>query len=86
MATHMQAETKVVNGFFIHLVVYCLVVVALGVMNYQRNPDNLWFLWVVGGWGVGVALHAATVFMRPEKRQQMVERTEHRMERREARH
>ena len=85
MATHVQAERKVVTGFFIHLGVYAVIIAVLGYMNYERNPDNLWFLWVAGGWGVGILLHAVNVFGRPAKREHMIQQTQDRMDRRETR-
>ena len=85
MTTHAEAEHRVTTGFGIHLIVYLLVVGGLAAMNYQRNPDNLWVLWVAGGWGLGVALHAVNVFLRPAQREKMIARTAERMDRREAR-
>ena len=46
MVTHQQAEHRVNAGFWIHMACYIVVVSALAVLNYQRNPDNLWVLWV----------------------------------------
>ena len=45
------------RGFLIHLGVYVLVVGLLAALNLYRNPSNLWFVWVVLGWGIGVAAH-----------------------------
>lgn len=80
MDTHQQAEERVNNGFWIHLGCYILVISGLAVLNYQRNPDNLWVLWVAGGWGIGVIAHALAFFT---KRGTMIDRTEARMNRRE---
>jgi hypothetical protein len=59
-----------------------MVVGSLAVMNFMRNPDRPWVLWVAGGWGLGIAIHAAMFFTR---RQKMIERVDARMEKREAR-
>ncbi len=53
MVTHQQAVERTSAGFWIHLACYIIVVSGLAILNYQRNPDNLWVLWVAGGWGIG---------------------------------
>jgi|GEM_PF-891668 len=82
MVTHKQAEDRVNARFWIHLACYIVVVSALAVLNYQRNPENLWILWVAGGWGIGIAAHAMAFF---SNRGKLIGRTEVRMERRESR-
>lgn len=82
MVTHKQAEDRVSTGFWIHLGSYVVVVSSLAVLNYQRNPDNPWVLWVAGGWGIGLAGHALAYFT---NRPKLVDRAEERMERREER-
>lgn len=85
MVTHQQAEERVRLGFWIHLAAYVIVVSALAVLNYSRNPDNLWVLWVAGGWGLGIAAHAFAFFS-DQGRERLIRRAEARMERRAARH
>lgn len=82
MVTRQQAEDRVNAGFWSHLFSYIVVVSALAVLNYQRNPDNLWVLWVAGGWGIGIVAHALAYF---SDRGKMVDRTIARMDRREQR-
>jgi hypothetical protein len=84
MATHQQASDRVQAGFWIHLACYLAVVSGLAILNYERNPDNLWFLWVAGGWGIGIVIHALAFFS-DEGRARMIDRTEARLDRREAR-
>ncbi len=83
MATRTQAEDRVNSGFWIHLACYIVVVSALAVLNYRRNPDNLWVLWVAGGWGIGIVTHACTFFT---NRGKLIDRVEARMDRQEERH
>ena len=86
MVTHKQAEDRVNAGFWIHVGCYLAVVGGLAVMNYRRNPDNLWILWVAGGWGIGIAAHAMAFFSNREKLiDRAVERIDHREERQERR-
>lgn len=84
MMTREQAEERVAVGLWIHLAAYVAVNTGLAALNFSRNPDNLWFLWVVGGWGIGIAAHAAAYFI-PEGRERMIERTTARVERRQQR-
>jgi hypothetical protein len=85
MTTRQQAEERVQMGFWIHLAAYVLVVGGLAVLNYTLNPDNLWVLWVAGGWGIGIVAHAIA-FTFADSHDRMVERTQLRLDRREARH
>lgn len=82
MVTHKQAEDRVKTGFWIHLACYIVVVSALAVLNYWRNPENLWIFWVAGGWGIGIVAHVMASFSSREK---MIDRTKVRMQHREAR-
>jgi hypothetical protein len=92
MATHQEAKDRVQAGFWIHLACYLAVVGGLAALNLQRNPDKLWFLWVAGGWGIGIVAHALAFFNEQgrarliNRAKERMDRRETRMERREARH
>jgi hypothetical protein len=45
------------RGFVIHLCVYVVVIAGLAALNLARNPSHLWFLWVLIGWGIVLAVH-----------------------------
>ena len=49
-------------GVYIHFTVYVLVNILLFAINMGVNPGQLWFLWVVCGWGIGVVFHGVCVF------------------------
>ncbi|MBX2800518.1 MAG: 2TM domain-containing protein [Myxococcales bacterium] len=49
-------------GFRVHLVVYVLVSALLVVLNLVDAPEDIWFVWPVGGWGIGVLLHALNAY------------------------
>ncbi len=85
MITRTQAEERVLTGFWIHLGVFVIVVSGLAVLNMTRNPDNPWFLWVLGGWGIGVIAHALGLFAIPGGKDRMIAKTIERMERRKNR-
>ena len=50
-------EDRPTRGFLIHFGIFVLVVGLLAALNLYRNPGNPWFLWVLMGWGIGVAAH-----------------------------
>src|SRR5215510_4267962 len=45
------------RGFVIHLGIFMVVVGLLAAINLYRRPDHIWFIWVLGGWGIGTAAH-----------------------------
>ena len=49
-------------GFAIHAGVYVLVNAGLITLNLTRSPENYWFIWPLGGWGIGLVFHAFKVF------------------------
>lgn len=57
-----KTRGEILRGFYIHLACYVIVNIGLCALNFTRNPDNLWFYWVAGGWGIGIACHALGVF------------------------
>jgi uncharacterized membrane protein len=63
-ARYEQAKKRVteLKDFYQHLIVYLAVNAFLVVINLLTSPGHLWFYWPLLGWGIGVAIHAATVF------------------------
>lgn len=55
-------HVRKLKGLYRHLMQYVLVVGALALLNLWRQPQHLWFLWVAGGWGLGLLMHAARVY------------------------
>ncbi len=47
-----------VRGVAVHLFVYLAVNALLIGINLTYSPDNLWFIWPLLGWGLGLAGHA----------------------------
>ncbi|HUQ69610.1 MAG TPA: 2TM domain-containing protein [Planctomycetaceae bacterium] len=84
MLTHKEAEIRVERGFWVHFAVYLVVTGSLVALNFSRNPDHPWSLWMAAGWGIGVAAHAIA-FLMPESRARMITRTILRMDRRQSR-
>jgi uncharacterized oligopeptide transporter (OPT) family protein len=56
-----RVEAKI--GFYIHLAVYVGVNILLIIINLASSPQYLWFKWPLMGWGIGVFLHAMSIFV-----------------------
>lgn len=50
--------------FYMHLFKYLTVTLVLLAVNLIFTPRHLWVFWVMGGWGLGVLIHASRVFGR----------------------
>ncbi|MEL6770940.1 MAG: 2TM domain-containing protein [Bacteroidota bacterium] len=74
MLARKRVESKL--GFYRHVVVYVVVCTVLVLINLRASPGYLWSLWPVGGWGLGLLLHAVQVFWygRPSVSEHLVER------------
>ncbi len=55
-------QVKEIKGFYGHLACFVLVITALTLVNASMDVDYWWVLWVIMGWGIGLATHAAEVF------------------------
>jgi len=52
-----------VKGFWVHLLVYLCVNAGLFLINLVSSPGTWWVQWVLLGWGIGLAIHALSVFV-----------------------
>jgi len=50
------------RGFYLHLIKYIAVNLGLLAINLLTPHQHLWVLWVIGGWGIGLAIHAFRAF------------------------
>ncbi|SHF53177.1 2TM domain-containing protein [Salegentibacter echinorum] len=58
-----RKRVKELKEFYNHLFSYIFVNILLAGINYYSNAWAYpWFLWVVGGWGIGLAFDALKVF------------------------
>ncbi len=66
MAERQEAEAfdhvRKLRGFYFHLMQYVVIVLGLLVLNLIVSPRQMWVYWVMGGWGIGIAMHAFRVF------------------------
>jgi hypothetical protein len=56
-----RADMKL--AFRSHLVAYGIVNAGLFAINLLTSPGHWWFYWPMLGWGIGLAAHAAAVYM-----------------------
>ncbi|MEC5425713.1 2TM domain-containing protein [Virgibacillus sp. C22-A2] len=59
-----RARKRVENlkAFYIHLTVYVLVNIMLIIINMVTEPNELWFIYPLVGWGIGLIAHGLSVF------------------------
>jgi hypothetical protein len=57
-------RAEMLQGYYIHLLVYAVVNAGLFVINLVTRGDGggWWFYWVLAGWGIAVAIHTMVVF------------------------
>ncbi len=63
-AARKRVEEK--KGFYVHLVVYIIVnaiLVAIWAANDSGNGGVPWFIYPLGGWGIGLIFHLLSVFV-----------------------
>ena len=65
-------QDHAMRGFLIHLGVYVVVVGLLAALNLYRSPSNLWFIWVLLGWGIGVAAHGLALLLQRSGRREAI--------------
>jgi len=60
------------RAFLVHLAAYAAVVAVLAGINLWLAPEKLWFVWVLLGWGIGVAAHGLALFLRRSRRRERI--------------
>ena len=57
-----RVEAK--RGFYSHLVVYlCVNIVLIIIWAFPARSDVPWFIFPLGGWGIGLLFHGLGVFV-----------------------
>ncbi len=51
-----------IKAFYMHLLVFAVVITGLTIMNLLFRPGHFWVLWVAFGWGIGLFSHGLGVF------------------------
>jgi hypothetical protein len=57
-----QRQVEAITGFYIHFVVFVLVMTLLLVINLKVLDEVWWVQWPLLGWGIGILAHALAVF------------------------
>ena len=64
---HMLAEArkraKMKYDFYVHLIVYLVVIGALFIVNQLTNSTYLWVIWPALGWGSALLIHGVSAFL-----------------------
>jgi 2TM domain len=55
-----RVEAKI--GFYIHAGVFVAVNLLLVAINLTTSPNEIWFIYPLGGWGAGLLLHFFLAF------------------------
>lgn len=58
----LKKRVENLKAFYIHLTVYILVNLMLFFINISSDSSKLWFLYPLGGWGIGIVIHGLTTF------------------------
>ena len=57
-----KKRVEAIKGFWSHLITYIVVNIILFIVDLFTTPDQWWFYWVIGGWGIGLVINAISVF------------------------
>jgi hypothetical protein len=68
----MMRKDPAMRAFVIHLAIFVLVVVGLAAINLLRRPDHIWFIWVLAGWGIGLAAHDLALLLARTPRREAI--------------
>ncbi len=60
--TDAMEYVQELKSFYMHAMTFVVINVFLILLNLISSPGYLWFLWVLLGWGLGLALHAVYTF------------------------
>ncbi|KAF1078259.1 2TM domain-containing protein [Methanogenium sp. MK-MG] len=57
-----KAHVQEVRGFYTHFATYIFINLLLFTVNAVTSWGNWWFYWVTIFWGIGIVMHAASVW------------------------
>lgn len=58
-----KKRVEELKSFYIHLAVYITVNIALFILNMLTSPNDLWFVFPLLGWGIGLSVHFVVVIL-----------------------
>jgi len=56
-----KKRVEELKAFYIHLTVYISVNIAIFIFNMLTSPNDLWFIYPMVGWGIGLTIHFIVV-------------------------
>ncbi len=56
-----RAEARAIRDFYGHLAIFVIVNIGLFIID-MLTDGGPWFYWSLLGWGIGIAVHAVSVF------------------------
>jgi hypothetical protein len=57
-----RKRVREMKSFYGNLISYCIIIPFLMIINLITNPDNIWFVFPMLGWGIGLAAHGMSAF------------------------
>lgn len=62
---YLRAKKKVGNlkDFYRHLTIYMFVNILLFAINFFTFQGDWWFVYPLGGWGIGLVIHGLTTYV-----------------------
>lgn len=57
-----KEKARAIRGFYINLMLYCIVIPCLIFINLKYSPEFYWFYFSMLGWGFGLLFHAGEAF------------------------
>jgi len=65
-------KDRATQVFLAHLAAYVAVTLICAAVNLWLAPENLWFVWVLLGWGIAVATHGLALYLRKTRRKERI--------------
>lgn len=57
-----KQQVERIKGFYGNLTSYCVVIPTLAIINFTTDSRNIWFIFPMLGWGIGLLFHGLGVF------------------------
>lgn len=57
-----KQKVQMKKDFFMHLGIYAPIMLFLFFINWMTSPDFWWAFFPLFGWGIGLMIHAVTIF------------------------
>jgi hypothetical protein len=62
-----RQQVEAITGFYIHLVVFVIVMAMLLVLNLTTLNEIWWVQWAFLGWGIGMLAHGVMALGKPPR-------------------